>query len=240
MLDALKFDAKERPKLVHRLDRDTSGCLVLARSAKTANMLMKLFSSRKVDKTYWALVNGSPLPPEGTITLPILKKENPKASAYAEAFAAPKRSEGGLYGREYEIMQVDEENGQKAITDYSVRDTLARKFALVELKPLTGRTHQLRVHMQAIGCPILGDHKYGGSNEDAHALGVENILHLHARRIVIPPLTSPPQAGGNKRGGKRQARSTSPPRCLPTCKKASARWGWTFLKNNRRHAWGWG
>ena len=172
----LKFDAKDRPKLVHRLDRDTSGCLVLARNGRIANIFMKLFSGRKIEKTYWALVNGCPLQLQGTIDLPLLKKENPLASGRP----------GGPEGRDYEIMQVDHENGQKAITEYRVIDQLARKFALVELKPLTGRTHQLRVHMQAIGCPILGDHKYGGSNDDAKSVGVENILHLHARRIVIP------------------------------------------------------
>ena len=136
---------------------------------------MKMFSSRKIEKTYWALVNNLPQPLHGDHQPAAAEKDNPKASGYP----------GGPHGRDYEIMQVDEE-GQKAVTEYRVLDTLARKFALMELKPLTGRTHQLRVHMAAIGCPILGDHKYGGSNENGKALGVENILHLHARRIVIP------------------------------------------------------
>jgi 23S rRNA pseudouridine955/2504/2580 synthase len=172
LLDGLMFDSKERPKLVHRLDRDTSGALVLARNVKTAARLGKGFASKHVDKTYWALVNGTPLHLVDTIDQPLLKKANPKA-------------ESRSHGSEYEVMQVDAE-GQKAITEYRVLDSLAQTFALVELKPLTGRTHQLRVHMQTIGHPILGDHKYGGSNEKAKALGVENILHLHARRIVIP------------------------------------------------------
>jgi len=175
LLDGLKFDAKERPKLVHRLDRDTSGCLVLARNTKTAARMGKGFAGKHVEKTYWALVNGSPLQLVGTIDQPLLKKENPRAQGRP----------GGPEGRDYEIMQVDPE-GQKSITEYRVIDTLARKFALMELKPLTGRTHQLRVHMQHIGCPIVGDHKYGGSTEAGAAIGVENILHLHARRIVIP------------------------------------------------------
>ena len=175
MLDGLMFGGKERPKLVHRLDRDTSGVLVLARNAKTAARMGKGFAGKHVGKTYWALINGSPLPPFGVIDQPLLKKENPKASGYP----------GGPHGRDYEVMQVDPE-GQKAITEYSVIDSLAHTFALMELKPLTGRTHQLRVHMQYIGHPILGDHKYGGSNENAKSLGVENILHLHARRIIIP------------------------------------------------------
>jgi 23S rRNA pseudouridine955/2504/2580 synthase len=139
---------------------------------------MKLFSARKIDKTYWALVNGSPLPPVGTIDRPLLKKQNPKASG----------QHGGPEGRDYEVVQIDEEEGQYAKTEYRVIDSLARKFAFVELKPLTGRMHQLRVHMASIGCPIVGDHKYGGGTNDAVGIGVENILHLHARRIVIPAL----------------------------------------------------
>jgi 23S rRNA pseudouridine955/2504/2580 synthase len=178
LLDGLTFDAKERPKLTHRLDRDTSGCLVLARNAKAAHALMKLFSGRQIEKTYWALVVGASLPLNGTIDLPLIKKENPRMSGRP----------GGPEGRDYEIMQVDEKEGQKAITEYRTLDAAARRFAWMELKPLTGRTHQLRVHMQAIGCPILGDHKYGGSMEDAASLGVENILHLHARRIEIPSI----------------------------------------------------
>lgn len=174
MLDGLKEKDGERPKLVHRLDRDTSGCLVLARTTKAATALMPLFATRQVEKTYLALVNNLPDPLHGKIDLPLLKKDNPRASAVSDS-------------REYEIMQVDKA-GQKALTEYHVLEMLARKFALVELSPLTGRTHQLRVHMQAIGCPIVGDHKYGGATEAAVSLGVENILHLHARKISLPPL----------------------------------------------------
>lgn len=169
MLDALKFDAKDRPKLIHRIDRDTSGALVLARTTKVATFLGKSFAAKEMGKTYWALVNGSPLPTEGLIDLPLNKLA---------------RADGG--GREQ--VTVDEDEGKFAKTEYRVIDTLARKFAHVELKPLTGRMHQLRVHMAAIDCPIVGDHKYGGSNVDAEALGVENVLHLHARKIVIPAM----------------------------------------------------
>lgn len=182
MLDGLREQGGERPKLVHRLDRDTSGCLVLARTTKAATALMPLFASRRVEKTYLALVNNLPDPLKGTIDLPILKKDAPRLSG----------KPGGPEGRDYEIMQVDEQ-GQKAITEYRVVEMLARKFALVEMQPLTGRTHQLRVHMQAIGCPIVGDHKYGGGNDTAASLGVENILHLHAWKISLPPLL-----GGSK------------------------------------------
>jgi 23S rRNA pseudouridine955/2504/2580 synthase len=178
MLDGLRFGSADRPRLVHRLDRDTSGCLVLARSAKVAASLGKAFAGRDMEKTYWALVVGQPDPLSGKIDLPLLKKENPRAMG----------KPGGPEGRDYEVMMVDEEEGQKAVTEYRTIDMLGRKFSLMELKPLTGRTHQLRVHMQAIGCPIVGDHKYGGGTEAGEALGVENILHLHAQRIVIPPL----------------------------------------------------
>jgi len=169
LLDGLMFEAPVRPKLIHRLDRDTSGALVLARSSKVAAQLAKLFSrgdaEKSIEKTYWALVNGCPLQAMGVIDLPLLKssRENPREQVY-----------------------VDEEEGQFAKTEYRVIDSLARKMALMELKPITGRMHQLRVHMAAIGCPIIGDHKYGGSMPDAKSLGVENILHLHSRRIVIP------------------------------------------------------
>ena len=167
LLDGLIFDAKERPKLTHRLDRDTSGVLVLARNAKIAALLAKGFSGKTIDKTYWALVMGVPLHQVDTIDIPLSKSE------YSEGF---------------EQVGIDEEEGKRAITEYRVMDSLARKYALMELKPLTGRMHQLRVHMQAIGCPIVGDHKYGGSMNQAEALGVENKLHLHARRIVIPAM----------------------------------------------------
>jgi 23S rRNA pseudouridine955/2504/2580 synthase len=172
MLEGLRFDAKERPKLIHRIDRDTSGALVLARSSKIAAILAKGFAEKDIEKTYWALVNGSPQPPVGFIDLPLNKIARPD---------------------NYEQVEVDEEEGKYAKTEYRVIDSLARKFALVELKPLTGRMHQLRVHMAAIDCPIVGDHKYGGGmkqpkNSDAGTIGVEDVLHLHARRIVIPAL----------------------------------------------------
>jgi len=180
LLDGLTFELSGRPKLVHRLDRDTSGVLVLARSAKSAAQLAKLFAGggdrsakHTIEKTYWALVNGSPLPPVGYVDLPLNKATK----------------EGG----DREQVVVDEDEGKYARTEYRVIDSLVRKFAFMELKPLTGRMHQLRVHMAAIDCPIVGDHKYGGGTTDGEAIGVENILHLHARRIVIPAI------GGGKK-----------------------------------------
>jgi len=168
LLDGLMFDSAVRPKLTHRLDRDTSGVLVLARSSQAAAQLAKAFAGKTMEKFYWALVNGCPIQLRGTIDLPLMKAARD--------------------GESQELVGVDEEEGKFAKTEYRVIDQLARKFALMELKPLTGRTHQLRVHMQAIGHPIIGDHKYGGSNIDAKSIGVENVLHLHARRIVIPAM----------------------------------------------------
>lgn len=177
LLDGLRFDAPERPRLVHRLDRDTSGCLVLARSAKAAAALGKAFAGKNAEKTYIALVIGQPDPLAGIIDLPLLKKESPRLSG----------TPGGPDGRDYEIMQVDEE-GQRAVTEYRTLDMLGGKLTLMELKPLTGRTHQLRVHMTSIGCPIVGDHKYGGDMTQGESLGIENKLHLHARHIALPSI----------------------------------------------------
>lgn len=166
LLDGLIFDAKERPKLTHRLDRDTSGVLVLARNSKVAAQLAKAFAGKDMEKTYWALVMGAPMPGRGVIDLPLAK---------AEKMAG------------FEQVSVDEEMGKRAISEYRVVESLVRKCSFVELKPLTGRMHQLRVHMVAIGCPIVGDSKYGHP-DDALQLGIEDQLHLHARRIVIPAI----------------------------------------------------
>lgn len=161
MLDALRFDG-DRPKLVHRLDKDTSGVLVLARNAKAATTLMKAFSGKTAEKTYWALVKGAPDSNEGKIDMPLSKQE-----------------EG-----DHEKVAVDEAEGKRAITYFKVLERLGRTLAWVELMPVTGRTHQLRVHMAEIGTPIVGDGKYGGKG--AMIEGLSNKLHLHARRIMLP------------------------------------------------------
>lgn len=166
LLGSLMFDSKERPKLVHRLDKDTTGVLVLARNAKAAKILMQGFMGKDIQKTYLALVTGQPLPLKGTIDKPLAKCEV---------------GEGG-----YELMQVDDA-GKRAVTEYQVIEMLGRKFSVVQLSPITGRTHQLRVHMAEIGCPIVGDGKYGGKLAEK-AMDVENKLHLHAQRIQIPSM----------------------------------------------------
>ncbi len=164
MLDGLKFGARERPRLVHRLDRDTSGVLLLARHAAAARDLGRLFKNREAEKTYWALVVGRPDEPEGLIDMPLAKRP----------------SKAG------ERVQVDEHGGQRAISKFRVVDSAGDRVTWLELKPLTGRTHQLRVHCAAIGCPILGDGKYGGSEAFLPGVGLAKRVHLHARSIVLP------------------------------------------------------
>ncbi|MFC7331548.1 RluA family pseudouridine synthase [Rhodocista pekingensis] len=165
MLDALKFEAEGRPKLVHRLDKDTSGCLVLARSAAAAAKLTAAFRSREARKIYWAVTVGVPKPMKGRIDLPVAK-------------------EAGTRG---ERMTVDEDEGVHAITYYTVLEHAHKQAAFVALWPRTGRTHQLRVHMAALGTPILGDGKYAGQGAFLEGAGeLPRQLHLHARRIILP------------------------------------------------------
>jgi 23S rRNA pseudouridine955/2504/2580 synthase len=161
MLGALKFDTGERPRLVHRIDKDTSGILVLARTQKVARFLTAAFRDKDVRKAYWAIVVGVPEQDEGRIELPLLKL--PSANG--------------------ERVVVDEVEGKRAVTEFKVIEKIGRRAAWVEMEPITGRTHQLRVHMKAIDTPILGDGKYGGS--DAFLTGAEIApqLHLHARAV---------------------------------------------------------
>ena len=163
-LDSLRFGYSERPRLVHRLDKDTSGVLVLARTQRAARRLTHAFRAKSALKVYWALVVGEPKPTNGQIELPI----------------------GKLPGKLGEKMAVDHEEGQSAVTRYVTLEKLGRRAALVALSPVTGRTHQLRVHMEAIGTPILGDGKYGGPEAFLQGDGVSRKLHLHARAIRIP------------------------------------------------------
>jgi len=162
LLDGLQGDAPGRPKLVHRLDKDTSGVLLLARSAGAAAHFSKAFSSRTARKVYWALVAGVPSIEDGMIELPIGKQPG----------------SGG------EKMHVDEKEGSPARTRYRVIEAAGNTTAWVELQPFTGRTHQLRVHMAAIGHPIVGDGKYGGYDAMLSG-GISRKLHLHARRLRI-------------------------------------------------------
>ena len=147
LLDAYAGEDESRPRLVHRLDKDTSGILLVARTAGSAAFFSKRFSGRSAKKIYWALVVGVPDIYEGTIEAPLAKQPGT----------------GG------EKMHVDMEEGQPAKTVYRVVERAGNAAAWVELQPFTGRTHQLRVHMAAIGHPIVGDGKYGG--QDAFLTG---------------------------------------------------------------------
>jgi 23S rRNA pseudouridine955/2504/2580 synthase len=162
LLDGLEDDVGNRPKLVHRLDKDTSGALLVAKTARSAGHFAKSFSGRTARKVYWALVVGVPSLDEGLIDAPLAKQPGT----------------GG------EKMHIDEENGSPARTRWRVIDRAGNRAAWVELQPLTGRTHQLRAHMAAIGHPIVGDAKYGGP-EAFLTGGISRKLHLHARRIRI-------------------------------------------------------
>ncbi len=165
MLDALRFGAAERPRLVHRLDKDTSGLLLIARTGQAAKRLSESFRDRETEKLYWAVTVGVPPRPEGTIDLPLAKRPG---------------------ARDRETMQVDHEEGQKALTHFKVMDRAGDRAALLALWPRTGRTHQLRVHCAEIGCPILGDRKYGGEEALLSAVADSRRLHLHARRLTLP------------------------------------------------------
>ncbi len=154
--DALRFGFPKPPGLAHRLDRDTSGCLILGRHPKALRKLGKLFQDGKVDKTYWAVVAGSPPEEHGRIELPLKKVTN---------------KTGG-----WRIVVADD--GQSAVTDYKVMGR-GDGMTWLELKPHTGRTHQIRVHCAtALGCALLGDPQYGGPGDRP--------LHLHSRAIILP------------------------------------------------------
>jgi len=162
LLDGLADEQGQRPKLVHRLDKDTSGVLLVARTARAAGHFAKSFAGRTARKVYWALVVGVPSLTEGMIDAPLAKQPG----------------SGG------EKMHVDEKEGLPAKTRYRQIDRAGNRAAWVELQPLTGRTHQLRAHMAAIGHPIVGDAKYGGPAAFLTG-GISRKMHLHARRLRI-------------------------------------------------------
>ena len=156
----------ERPLLVHRLDRDTSGVIVIAKRRAIAAALGKLFATRAVKKTYWAVVKGVPKPAQGRIEVALIKAKGPEGDRMRAS------------------REGEEEDEQRAVTFYSVLDKASQVAAWVSLKPVTGRQHQLRAHMAHIGTPIMGDEKYGGLEDMPE--GMDRKLHLHARRIVFP------------------------------------------------------
>ena len=157
----------DRPRLVHRLDRDTTGVLLVAKRRDIAAKLGRVFQTRSAAKTYWALVKGVPKPPQGKVEAALVKATGPDGDRVRKA------------------LPGEQDKAMHATTHYAVIDRVGTKAAWVSLKPVTGRQHQLRAHMSIIGHPIVGDNKYEGGL-DLPAEDIEPKLHLHARRLVIP------------------------------------------------------
>lgn len=168
MLEAWRNQKGEKPRLVHRLDRDTSGVLVVARTRLAAMKLAEAFRARETKKTYWALVRGVPPKREDKISTWLIKEPTPD-------------------GDRVRIAKHGEKGADHAVSYYRIIEQAAQTMTWLEMEPYTGRTHQLRVHAAHIGCPIIGDPKYfeADTNWDFPG-GMQNRLHLHARRIVIP------------------------------------------------------
>jgi 23S rRNA pseudouridine955/2504/2580 synthase len=185
MLEAMRDAKGQKPRLVHRIDKETAGCLLVAKTRFAATQLTGAFRHRSARKIYWALVAGVPKPKQGRISTYLVKEE----------------------GEDDTIMRIaahGEEGASHAVTYYAVVETSAQKLAWVSLKPVTGRTHQLRAHMAHIDHPIIGDPKYFSKENWELPGGLQNRLHLLARRIVIP----------HPRGGVIDATAPLPPHML--------------------------
>jgi len=192
MLESLQYEKPTRPKLVHRLDRDTSGVLLIARTALAASGLSASLALRDTSKVYWALTRGVPKQKNGVVK-----------------GALAKEGGHGPHGRDERMAMTEEgEEGAKfSLTEYAVMATAGTEFAWVAARPITGRTHQIRVHLASLGTPIVGDFKYGGT--DSRGRGdIADKLHLHARSIDI----------GRPDGGRLQATAPLPPHMVKSWK----------------------
>ena len=168
MLEAWRNKKGEKPRLVHRLDRDTSGALVVARTRQAAMRLAESFRTRETKKVYWALVKGVPKKAEGKISSWLIKEQTPD-------------------GDRVRVARHGEAGADHAVSYYRVVEKSGQALSWLEMEPQTGRTHQLRVHAAALGCPIIGDPKYFEADQNwDFPGGIQKRLHLHARRIVIP------------------------------------------------------
>ena len=168
MLEAWRNKRGEKPRLVHRLDRDTSGVLVVARTRQAAQRLTAAFRERDTEKFYWALVKGVPGKKEGRISTWLVKETTPD-------------------GDRMRVAKHGEPDADHAVSHYRVIEQAGQNLSWLEMQPYTGRTHQLRVHAAHLDCPIIGDPKYFEADQNwDFPGGLQNKLHLHARRIVIP------------------------------------------------------